>query len=116
MKKWARRFAYLLVLLLWLLVISLPFFAFSLAARKQFEFGDPAATYLRIFIIQERDAEGVGVELSRPFAPNSGCQQTDVRYFMWSGSGEDVTFCQCLDAQGRALSAIPGACRQSPFN
>lgn len=113
MKKWARRSAYLLVLLLWLVVISLPFFAFSLAARKQFEFGDPAATYLRIFVIQEKDTEGLGLEYSRPFAPSPGCQQTDVRYFMWSGRGENVTFCQCVDAEGRPLSAVPGACGPS---
>lgn len=110
MRRWSRRLAYLVVLLLWLLLISLPFFAFTLSARKQFELGNPADTYLRIFVLQEKESEGIGVELGRPYGPAPACRQTDVRYFMWTGMGENTTYCQCVDEQNRPLSAAAGPC------
>lgn len=113
MSTWPRRLTYALLLLAWLLLISLPFAAFSLASRQQFEFGDPQQTYLRIFVLQEKDTEGIGLEYSRLYPQDPSCHQTDVRYFMWSGTGEDVTFCQCLDQEGQPLSALPGSCPAS---
>lgn len=110
MRRWSRRLVYLLLLLLWLLFISLPFFAFTLAGNKQIELGDPSGIYLRIFVLQEKDSEGVGVEFARPYAPAPSCHQTEVRYFMWVGTGEDVTYCQCLDDLSQPLSATAGPC------
>ena len=111
MAGWSRRLTYFLILVLWLILISLPFFAFTLAARKQFEFGSRQEAYVRIFAIQEKHTEGLGIEYSRPSSTNPSCHQAGVRYFMWSGEGENATYCQCVDDQGQAQSAIAGACQ-----
>jgi hypothetical protein len=111
MARWSRRLTYFLLLVIWLILISLPFFAFTLSARKQFEFGSRQETYLRIFVIQEKDTEGLGIEYSRPSAANSACHQGGVRYYMWSGEGQNAAYCQCVDEQGQAQTATAGKCR-----
>jgi hypothetical protein len=113
MRPWVRRLAYLLGILLWLLVLSIPFFMFALAARQQLQIGAAQENHIRLFLIQEKDAEGIGLEIARPEPDNPNCAQTSVRYFMWSGEPENVTFCHCFDPQtGHSLSATPGACSQ----
>ncbi len=104
-----------MVLIAWAILITMPFFAFSLAAKKQLTAGDPQGTYLRVFALQEPGAEGIGVEFARPYGANSLCEQTDVRYFMWDGEGENVTFCHCRDIEGQDLPATQGRCgRNTP--
>ena len=105
----ARRLSYLLIILVWLFLMSLPFFAFRLAARKQLLVGGDEGSRVRIFLVQERTAEGIGVEWTRPF--RTGCTKTSVRYFMWAGEPGDVTYCRCLDPQtGAALPVTEDSC------
>lgn len=111
MNPWPRRLAYALAILVWLVFMSIPFFAFSLAARQQLQLGSAEDNHIRIFLIQEKSAEGIGLEITRPVSSTPGCAQTSVDYFMWSGEPENVTYCQCTDQQsGHALSATQGAC------
>jgi len=111
MNPWLRRILYLLVIIVWLLIISLPFFSFALAARSQIQVGSTEGDHVRIFLIQEKDAEGIGLEITRSTDYEPNCIQTSVRYFMWKGYPEDVTYCQCMDPDtGKALSATSGAC------
>jgi hypothetical protein len=111
MNRWIRRLAYLLVILLWLFLLSIPFFMFSLAARQQLQVGSAESSHVRVFLIQERDVEGIGLEIARAAAGEPGCTQTSVRYFMWNGEPENVNFCSCVDLEtGKALPASPGAC------
>ena len=92
--------------------MSIPLFSFSLAARNQLQLGADEGSHVRIFLIQERNAEGIGVEITRPDRLSPGCVETSVRYFMWKGEPENVTFCHCIDLEsGYALPASPGACR-----
>jgi len=97
MNPWLRRSVYLVIILAWLLVMAFPTFAFLLAMRGQLQFGDDNGRHIRIFLLQDQDAEGVGVEQQRLLREPAGCRQTSVRYFMWSGEGENITFCQCFD-------------------
>lgn len=107
-----RRILYLLMILIWLFLISLPLFAFSLAARNQFQWGTPESSHIRLFLIQERDAEGIGLEITRSVTTDPVCLATTVRYVMWAGSADDVAFCQCSDNEsGYMLPAVPGTCR-----
>jgi hypothetical protein len=91
-------------ILLWLLVMTLPFAAAALAIRGEIEMGGNGGRQLRLFLIQERTADGVGLAWSRsvPTAPN--CRRTTVTYLMWRGTGENVTYCLCQDpATGEIL-------------
>ena len=101
MKPWGRRFGYLIFLLFWVLVISMPTLAVVLAARGQVQVGSDAGRQLRLFHIQEVESEGVGVEWKRPFpqstSPGQTCSQTNISYLLWKGKGENTHFCQCVD-------------------
>jgi hypothetical protein len=111
MKRWGRRLAYALVALLWLVVMSFPVLAFLLAARGQVQFGVDPDRHLRLFLVQERNFEGVGVEWVRPYGEQPACTQTAVRYLMWAGEAENVSFCQCVDPlTGADLPAASQTC------
>jgi hypothetical protein len=112
MKKWPRLIGCFLLIIIWFFVISLPIFAFMLATRQQILLGSDERSHLRIFLLQEKDAEGIGVELARPFSTNPLCNQTNVHYFMWVGTPKNVTFCQCFNPQTNDnLPAAPGVCK-----
>lgn len=97
MSRWPRRFIYLLVTLAWLCVMSLPALAFILAVRGQIQIGSDVRHHLRIFALQELDAQGIGVEWTRPVRQQPACSWTTVNYLLWEGEGEDIAFCQCYD-------------------
>lgn len=97
MKPWLRRLAYLTVTLIWLLFISLPACAFLLAARGQIQIGDQDGRHLRIFLLQERNLQGLGVEQTRPLHGEPNCLRTTIRYYLWEGVGENTAFCRCTD-------------------
>jgi hypothetical protein len=90
--------------LLWLAAMALPILAAVLAVRGQIELGSDEGHHLRVFLVQERAAEGVGLVWSRVVATAPNCRQTAVRYLMWRGAGENASFCVCYDpATGEAL-------------
>jgi hypothetical protein len=111
MNHWPKFINRFLFVLAWLFLISLPMVAFLLAAGQQIQIGGDESSHLRIFLLAENDAEGIGVELVRPFPSSPPCFKTNVRYFLWSGTGENVSFCQCLDPQANGfLPATAGDC------
>lgn len=114
-RRWRRRFTYIVVTLIWLFLISLPTLTFLLAARQQLQVGQDDRNHVRLFVIQESFAEGIGLEWVRPSPAVENCTQTSVRYFMWVGEAENVFFCQCFDPQSQAAqSATQGACLAPP--
>jgi hypothetical protein len=66
-----------------------------LAVRGQIQLGGQEGAQARIFLLQERNVEGVGVEWSRPLRREPGCRRTAVLYLMWRGQGENVRFTTC---------------------
>ena len=108
MKRWLRRLVYLLVVIIWLLVMAFPIFAFVLSGRGEMMFGDQAGSHVRLFLLREPDVEGVGVEWTRPYRPQTGCTQTRITYIMWEGQSENTSYCQCFDPQQG--TAVPAAC------
>jgi hypothetical protein len=107
-KQWLRRLAYMLVVLLWLLLISFPVVAFLLATQGEIIIGEPDRSGLRLFMVQERQSQGGGLQWTRPQngPAQAGCSQTSLRYYLWEGSdqGQNVDYCQCFDPQnGQAL-------------
>ncbi|RMG97165.1 MAG: hypothetical protein D6706_09025 [Chloroflexi bacterium] len=102
MRTWLRRLLYLLIVVVWLLVMSFPFVAFKLATDGQLLIGNNGR-HVRLFLIQERTANGVGVEWTRPFSRDRSCTRTSITYLLWEGEGENVTYCQCFDTQSNSL-------------
>ena len=110
MAVWLRRLVYLLLALLWLLVISLPLIAVILATQGEIQLGSQqSGQYVRLFLIQESEQEGVGLEWSRA-ASADACQQGSTVYLMWEGAGENARYCTCFDENGSVISSIPGPC------
>jgi hypothetical protein len=103
--EWGRRFGCLLLLLLWLIIMSLPLLTVVLVRQGQIQVGRPESSQVRLFLLQERQVEGVGLEWSRPRRQEPGCRQTSVIYFMWRGQGENVRFVTCPAAVN---PAVPG--------
>ena len=95
MNQWGRRLGCLLLLLLWLIIMSLPLLTVVLARQGQMQVGRPESSQVRLFLLQERQVEGVGLEWSRPVRQQPGCRRTTVVYFMWRGEGENVRFVTC---------------------
>ena len=109
MNRWLKRLLFAVLFVLWLLIMLFPCMAFSLAMQTGVQVG----SNVRIFLISEERDEGIGVEWKRPFtATDQQCVQTAVHYFMWTGEGEDVIFCQCTDSNtGEQFPSTAGACK-----
>lgn len=117
MNVWLRRSLMLLFAIFWLALILTPTLAFVLARNGQVQVGQTDGRHWRLFLVQEADTEGVGLERARPVAaPDDAqdsvqCLQTSINYWMWSGEGPSATFCQCVDMAAGAIADItPPAC------
>lgn len=111
MGSWARRTLYLLAVAIWLMIMSIPLLSFTLAMRNQVQMGSSTGTHMRLFLIQERESEGIGLETARKVSQAPTCLETNVRYFMWLGTPENVQFCHCVDStSGETLSRTQGTC------
>lgn len=112
MRQWLKRASYLLVIVLWLILISFPVVAFFLATQGQIQIGD-SSSGIRLFLLQEIDNQGLGLQWTRPYDNNQGegslagseCSQTSLRYFLWDGDGQSQNsdYCQCHDSQTQLL-------------
>ena len=96
---WLRRLGFLAIILLWLATMSFPLIAFVLATRSEIELGVNSGSHVRIFMVQESDLQGVGLEVSREVRSNPLCLTTNVVFFLWEGASgnQNVSFCQCYD-------------------
>lgn len=109
MKHAPRRILYTVLFLLWLVFMLFPIFAVMLASSEQIQIGEAPGSHLRIFLVQEEEARGVGVEWARPSAVE-GCAETRLVYLLWRGRGENVRFCSCFDDGGQLMSSDRGSC------
>lgn len=110
MSVWLRRTVYFLLFLLWLLVMAFPLVAAVLAIQGQIQAGDEiSGRHVRLFLVQEPDQEGVGVEWTQPAAADR-CRQGRILFLMWEGTGENARYCRCVDDSGAVISSEPGRC------
>jgi hypothetical protein len=105
MKQWLKRAGYLLVILLWLVLVSFPVVAFLLATQGQLQIGDESSG-LRLFLLQDADSQGLGLQWTRPYENPENpdpttCTRTLLRYWLWEGGGTDqnLDYCQCFNPQ-----------------
>lgn len=107
---WLKRLLYLVLFVLWLLVMSFPISAAILAINGQIEVGSQqSAHHVRVFLVQERNQEGIGLEWTRQ-ASVAECRQGSITYAMWEGSAENARYCTCIDATGSVIRSEPGTC------
>lgn len=110
MNKTAKRVVIIILVVIWFILIMLPSLAVILASREQIQIG-VGETSLRLFLLQEADVEGLGLEFMRPSSANPNCIQSTVNYFMWVGESQNIVYCLCQDPQtGNMLPAIGGSC------
>lgn len=108
MRRWTSLLPYVLLVMFWLAVMSLPILAFALGMRGQVGIGQQHESHIRLFLVQDASAQGVGLEWAR--WASAECLQTQVRYLTWVGEGPSVTYCQCIDTRGAVQSQASGPC------
>lgn len=97
-----RRFAYALILIFWLALMLLPTLAIILAVRGELMIGDDQESNVRLFMVTEDEAKGIGFQRVRKAnAESEDCYQTSIRYLLWEGqdSGLNVSYCTCRDPE-----------------
>lgn len=87
-----------------------PVLAVVLATQEQIQIGGDAGSHVRLFLLQDRESEGVGIEWTRRVQEPPRCAQTSLIYLMWEGEGDNATYCQCYDETGATVVSTPGAC------
>jgi hypothetical protein len=110
-----RRLTYIIVTIIFLIVMSLPVFAFVLAARGELMVGNEQGKFLRLFMVNADRAEGIGLQRVRQSAGDDNCLQGSVRYFLWEGQSQTLNadYCTCVNA-GAVRETVPGRCESRP--
>lgn len=87
-------------LVLWALLLLSPCILITLAVRGEitFDTGSAPEQRFRMWLIMEPRERGIGISNGWiAHNENSMCVQTDVRFFLWQGAAESVSFCNCYD-------------------
>jgi hypothetical protein len=93
--------------LLWVVILLIPLSVMVLAIRGEFRFnlpGNAPNREMRVWMVMEKDERGIAY--SRPFVASredlSIDVQTDVRYLLWEGEGEAISYCQSYNRESEA--------------
>ncbi|MBZ0291864.1 MAG: hypothetical protein K8L99_04780 [Anaerolineae bacterium] len=95
-----RRLGCGLGLVLWALLLLSPCILITLAVRGEISIdtGSAPEQRFRMWLIMEANERGVG--LSNGWVASAAdplCIQTDVKFYLWEGEAEPVSFCKCYD-------------------
>jgi len=104
--------------LVWAVLMLIPFLLFALAVRGEISLntGPAPEQRLRVWLIMEPAQRGVGISTAAAFSNGDNtCVQTDVHFVLWQGGPEEAhTYCECYrradDGDWVALGALDGAC------
>jgi hypothetical protein len=98
MKRSISRLALILFVLVWLIAMSFPFFAFVLANNDEIAVGSSSGSRVRIFLVRSKEQSGIALEWSRPIVDGK-CYKTTVKYILWEGGdvNQNAEFCRCTD-------------------
>ncbi len=109
----ARRLGYLAIIIIWLTLMCFPVLAFLIATRGEIRFGDITRSGIRVHLVQEVEAQGLGIEWSRRTNRQSNCSRTTVRYLLWEGesAGYNTEYCLCYDLAGQYPQVV-GSCEE----
>jgi hypothetical protein len=106
-KRPLRRLGCTILVILWFALLLTPCFCFALASQGEIaiRLGDAPGQSLRIWLLSESQQRGIGI--SRPSVvtrDDQVCVQSDVNFFLWAGSAEGSTFCECYTQSNGANS------------
>lgn len=101
-------------IIIMLILGLIPLFGCRLVTQGVLQFGNEDGRFLNIFMLQDPDQEGIGVQWTRTFEHdnNATCTQTSVRYYMFAGEGENLDYCECTSASSPI--PLPDMCVASP--
>ena len=96
-----RRGIYVIIVAVWLILMILPIIAFMLAARGEINVGSEPNAGVRLFLINSKDQQGVGIERRGELSQQRGCFDISLNYFLWEGKSGDLntSYCQCYDTE-----------------
>jgi hypothetical protein len=102
-----RNAGYILFVVLWLFVMTIPCLAFALVARGELSWDRNTHDWDRVWLLQERNQRGLGYQAERVINDQSAsggpiCVRNSVRYFLWQGTanGADTDYCECFASDG----------------
>jgi hypothetical protein len=115
-----RRIGCGVLLVIWFVLVMSPCAVFLIATQGEIRLplGGAPNQELRLWLIMQPRERGFGLSLaSVRDVPGEGiaCVQTDVRYLLWTGSGENVVYCVCYarpdgDADWTFIESLEGQC------
>lgn len=88
------------MIVVWMLLMLSPCLLLTVIVRGEatLPLSDKPGHEIRLFKVFEDDVRGFGLSWGNTQEGNSKdnvCVKTQVRYFTWQGSGENVDFCLC---------------------
>ena len=115
-----RRIGCSVLLIIWFAVLLLPCLLVYVATTGEVALatGSLPGQEVRLWLMTEDRDRGIGISTASVAGGSSAttaCLQTDVRYLMWAGRGENSTYCECYtrssaDAAWIAAESLQGAC------
>lgn len=94
MRKIVRRIGCGGLLVLWFVFLLTPCLVITLAIQREIAitWSDVPDDALRVWVLQEREAQGLAISSARrvnpPATPGMACVVTDVRFVLWGGNAE----------------------------
>ncbi len=94
-----RRTGCVLLLIIWFAALLLPCFLFYLATQQEVVVsqGDLPGQEIRIVLLMDAGKRGIGFWSTAATTNLEGdtCLITYVRYILWEGQGDPVSYCEC---------------------
>jgi hypothetical protein len=115
----ARRVGCAIAVLVWAILMLIPFFLFLLALRGEItiDTGSAPEQRLRVWLIMDATQRGIGISTASASERADGdvCVQTEVRFILWQGRPEaSREYCECHQrteaGQWVATGLFEGAC------
>lgn len=104
-----KRIMFVLGIVVWVLILSIPLILVSLSIVGEFSFqlpGDYPDNRLRVWMVMEPRERGFAYSLPLVIEQSEDklTVETNVRYMLWEGEGEHVIYCQRYNLVNEAWS------------
>lgn len=101
-----RRAGCIVALVIWFAILLLPCFLVVLAVQQEISIptGGAPDQRLRLWLISEADERGLALSTASVHQQTATeiCVQTDVRFLLWAGSAEPLSYCDCYERGGES--------------
>jgi hypothetical protein len=103
-----RRLGCTLAVIVWFLILLLPCFLGVLAVQQEISIntGSLPGQQIRLWLISEAEQRGLALSTGtvHQSVDNAACVQTNVNYYLWTGSEAPSIYCDCYE---RSSSDMP---------